>query len=270
MSNSFSKQRLIIGQLATDIYRCGPASGTTHGDSKHAVLFLHGWRSNGLVWKDAMAKLSEDGFTSYAPDLPGFGGSEAPREENGWSVDDYAEYIDGLLKKLEVGPVVLVGHSFGGRVGIALAAKMPECISRLVLVDAAGVREVTYGAQLKGFIATLAKPFFKPSFMQGLRKSIYRQLGAEDYLATLVLTKTFVRVINEDLTPILALIKQPTLILWGDRDTDTPVSYARTMKEKIKNSSLEIFENAGHYSFLDQSARFIHSLANFLNNSLNA
>ncbi len=232
------------------------------GIGENAVIFLHGWRSNKEVWQQVTDKLiSLSAYKLYTVDLPGFGKSQTP--EIPMTVGDYAEVVKGFIEKLELKNVIIVGHSFGGRIGIKLAAKYPSLIKKLVLVDAAGFAMDSSKKITMNFAAKIAKPFFKPKFMQGLRKSIYKQIGAEDYVATPNLQKTFVNITGEDLTEDLKKIICPTLIITGEDDKETPVEFGKRMQSLIHNSRFIILANAGHFSFLDQSDEFLRVIENF-------
>lgn len=224
------------------------------------LIFLHGWRSQKEIWSNIINKFSDK--SSYAIDLPGFGQSPAPKEE--WTVGDYAKTIKEFIDKFELTNIVVIGHSFGGRVGIKLVSKYPNLVSKLVLVDSAGFPLDKTTKSLMGAAAKVVKPFFKPKFMQGLRKSIYKQIGAEDYLATPELQKTFVNVTSEDLANDLKNIKCPTLIITGENDQDAPVVFGEKMNRLILNSKLKILNDAGHFSFLDKPVEFEEILKKFL------
>jgi pimeloyl-ACP methyl ester carboxylesterase len=117
---------------------------------------------------------------------------------------------------------------------------------------------------LMSVAAKAAKPFFKPKFMQGLRKKIYQQIGAEDYLATPGLQKTFVNITSEDLTEDMGKISCPTLIVTGENDSDTPLEFGKKMNTLIPNSKFQILPNAGHFSFLDRPDEFAKLVASFI------
>src|SRR5258708_38189547 len=97
-----------------------------------SVLFLHGWRSNKEILQPVIAQLQNQ-FNIYGLDLPGFGGSQTPQKS--LSVGDYANVVGEFIRKLELKRVILVGHSFGGRVAIKLAANHPATVEKLILVD---------------------------------------------------------------------------------------------------------------------------------------
>jgi pimeloyl-ACP methyl ester carboxylesterase len=233
------------------------------GEGKTNLVFLHGWRSNGLVWKNITDNMDLRKYSIYLLDLPGFGDSPNPKKT--FTILDYSNTVFKFIQKLELKSITIVGHSFGGRVTIKLSALHPELIEKIILVDSAGVRLT--GSNKYKSVAKIAKPFFKPKFMQGIRKKIYQTIGAEDYVETPELKETFVNIISEDLTRFMPRIIQPTLIIWGAEDTETPLLYAEIMNQAIKGSRLEIFESAGHFSFLDQPELFARELNSFLNES---
>lgn len=89
-------------------------------------------------------------------------------------------------------------------------------------------------------------------------------MGAEDYVATPELKDIFVRIVTTDLTPFLSQITTKTLLLWGEKDMDTPISYGRIMQEKIPQSKLISYPDAGHFSFLDKPDECSEEIINFL------
>ena len=232
------------------------------GTERPAVVFLHGWRSSKEVWQGIIGKLGQTGRTIYRLDLPGFGNSPAP--QRGFTISDYAALVAGFIKKQNLNKVVLIGHSFGGRIGIKLAATAPDVVEKLVLADSAGFAMKSAKKSGYGLAAKLVKPFFKPSFMQGLRKRIYKLIGAEDYLATPALQKTFVNAVSEDLSEDMKKIVSPTLIVFGEKDMDTPKEFGSRMRGLILNSRLEVLEGAGHFSFLDKPDEFARFLTEFV------
>ncbi len=252
-----TQQIVINNQLLSYIKEGNEAVKTT-------LLFLHGWRSSKEAWLNAISKLiiMNNQLSIIALDLPGFGQSPAPKEP--WGVGEYANLVGEFISKLNLNNVIIVGHSFGGRVGIKLASLRPDLIKKLVLVDAAGFAMDADIKSVIGVVAKIVRPFFKPKFMQGLRKKIYQQIGAEDYVATPELQKIFVKIVNEDLTEHMKRILQPTLLVWGENDKYTPVEYLHNMRTLIPNTKYHILQNAGHFSFLDKPEEFVRVLTEFV------
>lgn len=232
------------------------------GEVERTIVFLHGWRADSSVWAKSMPALDDGKTRMVAPDLPGFGQSEAPIRPEG--VAGYREIVAHLLDRLSLQGAVLIGHSFGGSIAATLAATRPELVSRLVLVNSAGVREDTSDKKIKRNIARMVRPAFKPAFMQPIRRKIYSVMGAEDYVARPDLAEHFRRIVAEDISNYFEQIQQPTLLIWGDADEDTPLADAELMHEGITSSDLVVIPGAGHFSFLDDPEAFIEHVQAFL------
>jgi pimeloyl-ACP methyl ester carboxylesterase len=250
-------QQIIIANQLVSYFKQGVEN---RGET---LLFLHGWLSSKEVWNGVANKLTSQSANKlvYALDFPGFGQSPAPKGD--WGVEDYANLVAEFICKLDLKNVVVIGHSFGGRVGIKLASSRIDLVKKLILVDAAGFASSSAKKSTFGFAAKIVKPIFKPKFMQGLRKKIYKQIGAEDYVATPELQKIFVKTVNEDLTENMKRILQPTLIIFGENDKDTPTSFGKKMHSLIPNSKFIILPAAGHFSFLDKPGEFVKVLNDF-------
>lgn len=231
------------------------------GDSLPTLVFLHGWGSNKNVWDRVIENFSQD-FRCLAIDLPGFGKSQMPSKT--LSVHDYSRIINKLLDKLDLGELVLIGHSFGGAISIVLSSINEVRIRKLILVDSSGIRLKREKFAVVALGARILSPLFKPKFMQGLRRKVYKFIGNEDYLDSGELRSTYLKVIEEDISDNLCRIDLPTLIVWGESDKDTPLWMAEKMKKDIDGSKLHIFPKSGHYSFLENLDEFVNILRNFL------
>src|SRR5690606_23746443 len=100
-----------------------------------------------------------------------------------FSVSDYAELVHIFIKKIGILNPIVIGHSFGGRIGIKFASTFPDVLERLVLTGSAGIIVEENQNTLKKTIAKIVKPLFAPSFMQPLRRKILERIGADDHLA---------------------------------------------------------------------------------------
>lgn len=250
---SINKKNTVINDLLITYYE-------NDVESETKIIFLHGWRSESQVWFNLINSMPE--YKCYAIDLPGFGGSEAPKSD--WTSIDYANLVREFIHRMNLQKPMLVGHSNGGRTIIRLVSVDSEIAGKIVLVDASGLKKSTSQTSAMSTIAKLVKPFFAPSFMQPLRKKIYKSIGSEDYVSTPQLKGTYLNLIKEDLTEELPKIINPTLIVWGENDNDTPVEAASIMEDKIPNSALKIIPDAGHYCFLDSPEEFKNILIDFI------
>lgn len=241
---------------------------TVEGDGSPVIL-MHGWGCTRDTVK-SIADVAAEHHRVYNVDFPGFGVStEPPADTHVWGVDDYTRMIERLIEVENIERPTLIGHSFGGRVAIHLASR--NDVAKVVLVDAAGVkphRPLKYYYKVYTFKA--AKHLSR-IFMGRKRSDEYiarqrAKRGSSDYASsTPVMRAVMSKVVNEDLCHEMPLIKAPTLLIWGDNDTATPLADALKMNKLIPDSGLVRFANAGHYSFLDQPVRFGSVLRSFLN-----
>jgi pimeloyl-ACP methyl ester carboxylesterase len=225
-------------------------------ESASPILFLHGWGSNSTLWFNSLKNITLNKYCVFV-DLPGFGKSEIP--EIPWDLAAYVRFVTLFINKLGLPKVVLVGHSFGGSIAIKLAIEKPELISRLILVDSAGVRSKNRRKTFIKSISQFVKPIFKIGFLQNVRRKIYHQIGS-DYLELPLMQETYKKIISEDLSEILGNIKPPTFLIWGANDRETPLVEAEFMKREIPDSQLHIISHAGHFCFLDQPVKFAGEL----------
>jgi pimeloyl-ACP methyl ester carboxylesterase len=228
------------------------------------LLLLHGWGTSLETFAQLAADLGRF-FRVTAFDFPGHGGSDMPAST--WTVDDFVALTLDVMTALEIERPSILGHSFGGRVAIKLAADHPDRLDRLVLVDAAGVPpRRTFGRAVRRFASrtanALGRRLGRPG--QALRAAIVRRIASPDYLNAGPLRPTFLAVIKEDLRPAIGRIQAPTLLVWGESDSDTPLADARAMEKLIPNARLLILKNAGHFSYLDQFGRFRLAVIPFL------
>ena len=239
---------------------------------KHAsrtAVILQGWGTE-MGMYDSVAAAISDEFRVVQLDLPGFGESDEPRQP--WSVDDFADFFCDFMKKLRISSTVLIGHSYGGRIIIKLAAReqLPFTIDRIVLIDSAGVMPVRtrlqefkvkrYKLMRKFLMSKVVHPLFPEVIDYWMSKQ-----GSDDYrAASPMMKKCLVRAVNEDLQDIMPLVKQETLLVWGDLDADTPISDAYVMEEKMPCARLVVLEGTDHFSFLYKPVEFAAALRAFL------
>jgi pimeloyl-ACP methyl ester carboxylesterase len=221
------------------------------------IVVLHGWGAHIEAVAPILAAL--DGAPDLiALDLPGFGESEPP--EQAWDVDSYARFMIHFLDELGVDRAHLVGHSHGGRVSIAVAADEPERVGRLLLIDSAGLRPKRgWKYRRRVAVAKLGRLIAKIGGGPGrrLQERMRARVASRDYLeAPEAMRGTFRAVIAADLSDRLPRIRASTLLVWGDRDEDTPLWMAHRMEELIPDSGLVVLEGAGHYSYADAPGQF--------------
>ena len=221
----------------------GAVFAEVFGDGPPRVLALHGWGRRGADFKNSLT-----GISALAPDLPGFGASPPPADVVG--AEGYAELVSPILSEFDR-PPVLVGHSFGGRISVCLAARFPERIGPVILTGAPVVR-----------IAPSRPPKLSYRIIRSLNnvgivsdermEKLRKQSGSADYRsATGVMRDILVKVVNESYEPQLRDMQSQVLLLWGDSDGEVPVSVARTTAEIIgatgDEPELRVLEGVGHH-----------------------
>lgn len=217
------------------------------------ILLLHGWGVDGKIFRGIFEFLSSVGADVINLDFPGFGASGEPGNE--WGVYEYASFIDKFIERLSLKDVILLGHSFGGRVAIILASRF-DYVKKLILVSAAGLKPKR---SIKKKIAILK---YKIAKRRGKDVSDY---GSEDFKAlNPKMQRIFVRIVNAFLDENLKFITVPTLIVWGDRDTQTPLYMADKLHSAIKNSEIKVFSGCGHFCFLERPEQFDIVIDNFI------
>lgn len=224
------------------------------------VLFLHGWGAPAATYR-----LLLDHLSAYcrviAPDLPGFGGS--PEPEFPWTVDDYVDWTVAFARALGLSQVILMNHSFGGRISIKLLARrpLPFAVEKAVFMDAAGILP---RRGPKYYVKVYSYKLMK-RLLPGFAAKRQGKTGSADYRnASPLMRQTMVRCINEDLTPLLQDNPASTLLIWGELDTATPLRDGQLMEQKIPDAGLVVLPGAGHFAFAQQWGICQRALDSFL------
>ncbi len=228
-------------------------------DSQKTLIFLHGWGATAKIFDTVFYYLKNE-FNIHYFDLPGFGNTPI---EKVMTLKDYADFVYEFLKKNNIENPVIIGHSFGGAVATKLAITHPEIVFKLILVSASAIRQ----PRQKMILLKKAADLLKPVFPEKLKKFILKllQLDRTDYaqIKNPELKETFKKVISEDLTPDLYLIKSPTLVIWGENDAVTPIREGKLIAEIIPGAKLEVIKNAGHFVFLEKPEEFVKLIKEF-------
>ena len=241
-------------------------------DAAHTAVVLQGWGTTADMY-DSVAAAINDSYLVLQPDLPGFGLSDEPREA--WSVDDYSDFFCKFLNELGIKNATLIGHSYGGRMIIKMAARshdgtLPFGIDKIVLIDSAGVmpkRSALQNFKVKRYKSLRRLLTSRPvhsMFPEVIDYWMSKQ-GSEDYKkASPIMKACLVKAVNEDLQDIMHKVDIETLLVWGTEDADTPISDANIMEDKMPGAALVSIEGAGHYSFLEQPALFRSIIRSYL------
>lgn len=229
------------------------------------IIIMHGWGCNTQTVASITATASRTNRV-YSIDLPGFG--QTPEPPAVWGVEEYTRLIEDFAKQIGLRRPSLLGHSFGGRIGILFSSR--NDVDKLILVDAAGLkphRKLSYYLKVYSFktAKTFIRFFFPKGKAQRLIEDMRNKRGSADYnQASPRMKEILSKCVNEDLRHVLPQIKAPTLLIWGEDDTATPIRDARLMERLIPDAGLVSFPHCGHYSFLDNPTQFAAVLTSFL------
>jgi len=207
------------------------------GGTPARVVALHGWGRSGNDFTGVLA-----GLDAVAIHLPGFGPTEAP--DAVWGTDDYARLVAEAIEPL--GPVVVVGHSFGGRIAVRLASARPELVSGLVLTGAPLVR-----------LAPVSKPKLSYRIAKALNRiglipdsvleARRKKAGSADYNAAQgIMRDIMVKTVNENYDDDLAGITAPTWMVWGENDTAAPTAAGKVASERIRGAHWTVVPGEAH------------------------
>ena len=225
-----------------------------YGEGKD-ILLLHGWGQN-----IAMMKPLGDNFCNRFRitilDFPGFGESEEPKEK--WNIEMYSNMLEDFVKEVGIKKPIVMGHSFGGRVAIRFSSR--NAIEKLILCGSPCMR---IQEKLPLSVKVLKKLKTLPG-LNSLGEYMKKYIGSRDYkAASPIMRQTLVEVVNEDLSKFAREIEEPTLLIWGEYDTEAPVAEAKEL-EKIMVDAALILLPGTHYAYLENLPRVVEILNNFI------
>ena len=224
------------------------------------IFILHGWTYSTEKWNRFVKLLKQKGIEVEMLNVPGL----TERIDKAWNIEDYVEWLKQKIENQKVNnlttsnvadaikqfnnKVILIGHSNGGRIALNFAIKHPEKLEKLILIDSAGIYRNNLVIRFKRMlIKSISKVGKKFSSSQKLKNILYKIVGESDYKnANPIMKQTMLNLINSDKSLSLNKVTVPTLIIWGENDQTTPLSDGKLMNKLIKNSKLNIVDNAKH------------------------
>ena len=225
-----------------------------YGEGKD-VLLLHGWGQNIAMMKPLGDNLCND-FRVTIIDFPGFGESMEPKEP--WTIDDYSNFLEKIITTLKIKKPIVIGHSFGGRVAIRYSARNP--IEKLILFGSPCIRI----QEKLPLSVKILKSLKKLPGLNEFGEFMKNYIGSRDYkAASPVMRQTLVEVVNEDLSRYAREIEEPTLLIWGEQDTEAPVNEAKELEKIMMDAALIILPGT-HYAYLENLPRVTLILKEFL------
>lgn len=229
----------------------------TNGDNNLCYVFLHGWGMKKEYFDKIISQLDVNGQI-LSLDFFGFGNSTEPKEY--FDTYEYAYYIYLKLKKLNIKSIVLIGHSFGGRIAILLSSLFDIDVKALILTSSAGINYCNVKNKLKILRYKFCKTLVK---LKLLKKDRLNKFGSADYKnCNEVMKSVFVKVVNQDLRKHLKNIKCNTILVWDKKDKETPYIIAKILYKNINNSKIINYKNGGHFVFLYNISKFSQLIDN--------
>lgn len=241
--------QIIIEDMATTYTRVGKGP---------AVVILHGWGDSSASWQVLATNLSKE-YDVIVPDLPGFGGTEAPPAA--WNVTNYAAFVRDFLAKLAIKPHAIIGHSNGGAIAVRGVGQGLFQADKLVLLASAGVRSprANQGYRVMAKVGKVVVSPLPKRVRSKLRAKLYARAGS-DLLVAEHLRETFTKIVRDDVRADAAYISTPTLLIYGSADTTTPPKLGQQLQQAIEGSQLVVVPEAGHFiqvDAADETARLV-------------
>lgn len=218
-------------------------------------MFLHGYLSDGKSFV-RQTEYFKRFFNVYAPDLKGFGGNaDMPYPYN---LDDYINDVKQYIRANGLVRPHVVAHSFGARIALKAAATDKNLFGKLVLTGAAGLKpKNTLKKRARGAAFRFLKRFVA-------REKLTR-FYSSDYLALSdVMRRSFVKIVSETLDGYLCDIENPVLIVFGEKDKETPLYMAKKLEKNIRGAKSVVLPQAGHFCFVDKPVKFNMEVREFL------
>jgi pimeloyl-ACP methyl ester carboxylesterase len=244
------------------------------------IVLLHGTSASLHTWDGWTHRLTGQRRVIRF-DLPGFG-LTGPDPQNDYSMAAYVRFVGAVMDTLGVNTFVLAGNSLGGQIAWETAAAMPQRVSKLVLIDAAGYsfkpKSVPIGfwvARTPGLREVMGQMLPRGMVRSSLRNvygdpsRVTPELVDRYYDMALragnrqALGKRFEQVLSSDEATIKTL-KVPTLILWGAKDRLIPPENAQRFEADIAGSRLVVFADLGHVPHEEDAQRTVDAFKVFL------
>ena len=251
-----------------------------HGGKGRPIIFLHGVPSSSYLWRNVMSPLGED-FSCYAPDLPGYAGSGNPPS---FSLAEYSKWLFNFKNFVAKGEKVnLVVHDLGGPIGLSYLLEHPQEVDRLVIMDTIfSSKDLNFLMKIiinPGVVWAYLTLTNRTGFKWVMKQTIYQKDKLDEdtinrYYQVFLrdkkerTTERIFNLVKADLDKIvgdnISQITCPTLILWAEKDFALPLSIAAKITAKIKNSTLKILPNCGHFSQEDEPGKVASAIKEFL------
>ena len=246
------------------------------------IILIHGFISSNLIWSHVLLPLARKGFRVIAPDLPGYGYSDKPADAH-YTIAEQAGFVAGFMERLGIKKAIVAGASYGGAIAATVALDYPDRVDKLILIGAVtnddAKKKFLLRVSCLPLIGDIATPLFLGSRwilrlrMQDMYRRMQRPINEmmvasrHHLLATANTHRAMVRTARawsaNRIEREASLIRQPTVLMWGDQDDHIPLDNAFRLRDAIPNSKLIVFRNCGHIPAAEQPENFVDAVAEF-------
>jgi pimeloyl-ACP methyl ester carboxylesterase len=246
------------------------------------IILIHGFISSNLIWSHVLKPLAQKGLRVIAPDLPGYGYSGKPRDAE-YTINEQARSVMGLMDRLGIRKATIAGASYGGAVAATMALDYPERVEKLILVGAVTNDDVKKNILMRVTVLPLVGDIATPLFlgsrwilrkrMEGMYRRLQRPINEKmvasrhHLLETANAHRAMIRTARHWSANRIAreasLIRQPTMLVWGDEDDHIPLDDAFRLRDAMPNAKLIVFRNCGHLPPAEQPEKFVEAVADF-------
>lgn len=244
----------------------GMSCSYTHTGAGKPLIFLHGWAQSLETWNGLIGDFAE--YAVYAPDMPGFGESDAP--SRAWAIANYADWVHEFIEKLGLEGIVVIGHSFGARVAVEYAKQYP--LQKLVIIATGGSPRHSWFRALNKLLVTIFRPF-TPTLLYRVHAHMLTPRGyAQSNVIERSRALAMLAIYDTTHVPNEALfldIRCPTLLIYGDRDWIAPLRAGKVAHASIQESKLVVLNGAGHFPHITHARQTTRSISQFLEGTIN-
>ena len=247
-----------------------------------AMVLIHGFASSTLVWSRVFLKLAAAGYRVIAPDMLGYGYSAKPRNGE-YTIAGQTKLLVRLLDRLGIPRALFVGSSYGGAVAATCALDYPARVEKLILVGAVNNNRPLEFRLMRLFGSRVFGDVVSPLLIGSRRllrrrmKQVYdrhswvldeRRVDARHLpLRAAGTQRAIIRTVRawdaERISRDAHLIKQPTLLVWGENDSEIPLADGERLHDEIPGSRLVVFLDCGHIPHEEYPEAFTNVVTGF-------
>ena len=224
------------------------------------IFIIHGWTYSTKPWTSTVSILRNRGFNITQLNVPGL----TQKSQKVFTIEDYVKWLRQELKD-EKDPII-IAHSNGGRIALNYLNKYPKSFSKLILIGSAGIFDDQPKTSLKNKTFKMLSKTFKPlAKIPIIRKIVYRILGVHDYNeAPESMKKTLKNMLDSDKELKVKYNGVETVLLWGEKDTETPLWMGKKMNKQISYSKIKVYNEWGHAPYITHPYELANELADII------